>query len=770
MKPLEENADFPVKNLRLKALNVMGLAVLLALGTPISSFAQNLLPWDASFQNGVGKTYPMALVGGLNSPQLSEVDLNNDGIQDLFVFDRSGNKPLTFINDGVTGQSSYRYEPDYLTGFPTIINWVLLRDFNGDGIMDLFTFPNLQLNGIMAYKGMYVDNKIHFEVIEFERPLNVIYFSPSSGNDLPIFISNIDYPAIDDLDCDGDLDILTFNSTGGFIELYENQSIERGFGRDTLLFSLTERCWGGLFESGSSNQVDLSSGPNDCFSPMIGEAPVEERHTGSTLLTFDADGDGDRELLLGDVSFDAINYLTNQGDCETAWMGLQDPAFPSDDQSVNLPVFPAAYHIDINNDDQMEIMVAPNVDAGGESKDVLWQYSKGVGEGSSGFGLVRKDWLVSDMIDLGENSYPCFVDFNQDGVMDVVVGNGTFYEPLGAKNARVFYYENQGTDNDPAFQLQHEDVFALNQFSQAATDFAPTFGDLDGDKDLDAIIGEINGQLFYAENTAGEGQAMAFSSVQYGYMGIDIGFNSRPQLVDVNGDGLLDLLIGEMSGNINYFENQGTETNPSFASDPTISPNAMVWGGVVAQTDGLAFSGYSSPFLTMVDEEWQLFVGNRIGTIERYGDINGNLDGTFTYLGEVPGIDVGTEATISLANIGDDEFLDLIIGNQRGGIEVWHTPYAPLLNVSSVGDRSSAAISWRISPNPTRDEFELRLEKEGVKTWQWDIYAATGQRIANGQANSRIARTSLSGQPTGVYWVRIQVDGQIATRKLILLD
>ena len=770
MKPLVEKPVFPIKNLRVNALNVLKLGLFFACFYPTMPLAQTLQAWDVAFQDETGESFPMPLVGGLNSPQLSAVDLNADGVLDLYIFDRSGNKQLTFINEGIPGQSSYRYAPEYLEGFPDVINWVLLRDFNEDGIMDLFSFPNLQLNGIVAYKGSIKEGKIHFDLIEFDRPLNVIYFSPSSGSDLPIFISNIDYPAIDDLDCDGDLDILTFNSTGGYIELYENQSIERGFGKDTLLFDLQERCWGGLFESGSSNLVDLSDGPDDCFSPGLTSSPVEIRHTGSTLLTFDADDDGDRELILGDVSFDALNYLTNEGDCQTAWMGSQDPAFPSDDQSVNLPVFPAAYYLDVNNDGVEEIMVAPNVDAGGESQQVLWQYSRGVGEGTGGFGLVRKDWLVSEMVDVGENSYPCFVDYNQDGVMDIVVGNGTFYEPLGAKNARVFYFENTGSNDLPLFELRQQDLFSLNQFSQAATDFSPTFGDLDGDNDLDALIGEINGQLFYAENTAGEGQPMSFANVQYGYMDIDVGFNSRPQLVDVNGDQLLDLLIGEQSGNINYFPNQGTATNPVFAEDPNQAPNQMVWGGVVAPTDGLAFSGYSSPFLTKVDEEWQLFVGNRIGTVQRYGDIQGNLDGNFTLLGDVPGIDVGAEATIGLANIGGDEYLNLIVGNKRGGIELWETPYAPFLNVSVTGEPEALALDWQIVPNPSRDYFQIDIKEEGFLDWQWEVFAANGQRMQAGHSQVSSEQISLAAYPSGVYWIRIRMGGRLATQKILLLD
>jgi len=42
--------------------------------------------------------YPWA--GGLNNPQFSNADLDHDGLQDLVVFDRTGNKLLTFRNNG----------------------------------------------------------------------------------------------------------------------------------------------------------------------------------------------------------------------------------------------------------------------------------------------------------------------------------------------------------------------------------------------------------------------------------------------------------------------------------------------------------------------------------------------------------------------------------------------------------------------------------------------------------------------------------------------
>ncbi|MEZ4963458.1 MAG: hypothetical protein R2830_26790 [Saprospiraceae bacterium] len=47
-----------------------------------------------------GEQLRSAWAGGLNAPQWSAVDLDDDGKLDLYAFDRAGNMHLTFINAG----------------------------------------------------------------------------------------------------------------------------------------------------------------------------------------------------------------------------------------------------------------------------------------------------------------------------------------------------------------------------------------------------------------------------------------------------------------------------------------------------------------------------------------------------------------------------------------------------------------------------------------------------------------------------------------------
>ena len=74
-------------------------------------YAQMILNRDTSLnftENGL--IYKSPLDGGINSGQFSEIDLNLDGIMDIIVFDKSGNKLNPYINDN----GNYIYAPQYL--------------------------------------------------------------------------------------------------------------------------------------------------------------------------------------------------------------------------------------------------------------------------------------------------------------------------------------------------------------------------------------------------------------------------------------------------------------------------------------------------------------------------------------------------------------------------------------------------------------------------------------------------------------------------------
>ena len=99
--------------------------------------------------------------GGFNSAQISKIDLNNDQIEDLFIFDRSSNKVITFFSIN----NEFIYTPQYENKFPSnLSNWVLLRDYNNDGKKDIFSYIS---GGIGVWKNTSNFNEISFHSSTF---------------------------------------------------------------------------------------------------------------------------------------------------------------------------------------------------------------------------------------------------------------------------------------------------------------------------------------------------------------------------------------------------------------------------------------------------------------------------------------------------------------------------------------------------------------------------------------------------------------------------
>src|SRR3954452_14492084 len=95
---------------------------------------------------------------------------------------------------------------------------------------------------------------------------------------------------------------------------------------------------------------------------------------------------------------------------------------------------------------------------------------------------------------------------------------------------------------------------------------AQSFADLDGDGDLDAVVGDFTGALRYFENT-GSAIAPVFTQqtgVANPFNGVDVGGYSTPSFADLDGDGDLDAVVGEFGGTLRYFENTGSATAPAF--------------------------------------------------------------------------------------------------------------------------------------------------------------------------------------------------------------
>ncbi len=269
-----------------------------------------------------------------------------------------------------------------------------------------------------------------------------------------------------------------------------------------------------------------------------------------------------------------------------------------------------------------------------------------------------------DGIDVGDYSAPTFADLDGDGDLDLVVG-----ESYGVLN----YYENTGTGSQPIFTERTGTANPLDGIGRGGINVGdystPTFADLDGDGDLDLVVGGGDGVLNYYENTGSRSQPSFTERTGVGnpLAGIDVGFYSTPTFTDLDDDGDPDLVVGEEDGILNYYENTGSRSQPSFtkrfgAANPL--PDVDVGDG-------------STPAFADLDNDGDpdLVVGEWDGTLHHYENTGSRSQPDFTArIGAVKplgGIDVSDLSTPTFGDLDGDGDPDLVVGEWDGNLNYY---------------------------------------------------------------------------------------------------
>src|SRR5690606_36561847 len=197
-------------------------------------------------------------------------------------------------------------------------------------------------------------------------------------------------------------------------------------------------------------------------------------HSGSTSLLLDIDGDGDKDLLLGDLSNNHIKLLVNHGTPQKAWMNEIDNTFPSYNQAAKMEVFLAAYHVDVNNDGKRDLIITSNDRNDSERNNHIWLYLNQGEDNNPEFVLFTKSFLIENTISVGAGSHPCFVDVNQDGLIDLLLGGNGLIPSDGSRATWIEYYQNTGTADNPEYTRITNDYLEFRGFANAALSLAPT--------------------------------------------------------------------------------------------------------------------------------------------------------------------------------------------------------------------------------------------------------------------------------------------------------
>jgi predicted nucleic acid-binding Zn ribbon protein len=247
------------------------------------------------------------------------------------------------------------------------------------------------------------------------------------------------------------------------------------------------------------------------------------------------------------------------------------------------------------------------------------------------------------LANVGYLSSPTFVDIDGNGTLDVFSGNS-------ARN--MLYFKNTGTTIAPAFAAAETNPFDLTKGGYSS------FVDINGDGTLDAFVGTRAGNMLFFKNT-GTTSTPGFAAAETNPFDLTtVGVSSTPTFVDIDGNGTLDAFSGKSNGDILYFKNTGTTTNPLFAA-PVINPFDLTNAGA-----------YSNPTFVDIDGDgkFDALIGNKNGDKLFFTNIGTTTVPAFAapIVNPFGLTNFGTYSTPSFADINGDGNLDAFVGGFDG--------------------------------------------------------------------------------------------------------
>jgi len=616
-------------------------------------------------------------IPSLSFSQPRFADLNADGDYDM-ILGNIDDHPLYFENTGTASNPAFRPGTD-------IFSVVSYLDAEMGVFVDLDNDDDLDFI-CGGYTGLNFYENIGDSAHPQLRKIDSFFQGLNVGSN-PV-------PTLADLDADGDADLLTGLSENGAIKFFENTGSP-----DSAIF----------LESNAQTWIDVGLYAYPYFS--------------------DIDNDGDYDLLVGKDGTGFIFYR-NTGDSSQWQWQPENSLFAGIAQTTywNSPCL-----VDLNND---------------QKKDLVYGTAAGplnyfINSGT----LTTPAWTAQSspfggVLDVGGASSPFLIDFDYDGDLDLL--SGTQLGPIK-------YFENTGTPAGPAWEEKSNYFSSISHSIYSAV----TAGDVNGDSLPDIITGDLNGGLFFHRNN---GSGFTYNSAVFS--GIDIGDWSAPVLVDMDNDNDLDIVAGNENGNLFYFENTGTPDSASWQAIPGYFGNIDVGTNCVPAAGDIDHDGDIDIVTGDIWGEVHYFKNDAGSWIEEPAVVSGISGGqnTAPALGDLDG---DGDLDITLGNYGGT-FNYFQNNNPSSTIQSgapvlaetprlfqnYPNPFNPSTTISFYLPRASR-VSLKIFNSLGEEVTTLFSGSQipGFHSYLWDG----------------------SGMASGIYLYRLQADNFMETHPMILL-
>ena len=712
------------------------------------------LDQDIPIKNDPGEDLRLAWAGGLNAAQFNAMDLNEDGNDDLVLYDRMASKIITFL----AAENNYVAAPQYEELFPEgVYNWLLLRDYNCDGRKDVFTGDVL---GIKVYKNITtIPGELKWEQHLFQTGFGgtasavLLTENPATKIKVNLQLQFDDLPSISDVDGDGDLDIMNIQYAGHTVEFHRNLSAEKNLPCDSLEYMRVTRSWGNVKECYCG---EFTFDGEDCPPTAGGRT----KHSGGkSLLAIDLDGDQAQDLLFSEAECNQLFALSNKG-------SSVDPvidnftAFPQNNP-VNFVVFPAAYYEDVDFDGKKDLIATPNIFSkeffNSDLNKSTWLYKNTGSNSAPSFSFVQPDFLQSEMIDVGDNAVPAFADYDGDGDFDMLISSHSSDD----FTSRVYLYENTGSISTPAFQLVSDDYlgFSTSRFYNVKIHIT----DINSDQTNDLLFSATNfdtgvTRIYFLNNNSQT--SLDFNGATLQVLDFALTSSENVYFSDVNTDGLSDILAGRSEGNLEYWRNNGIAGSPSFLLEDESflglgsSPLRQDLATAIADLDNDGRADIIIADQTGRPGIVSDFRNAESAENEVVNDILFN-QALSTYVAK----NLGGRTWPAVVNLYNTNKPAVVFGNTLGGIHILkHDDGSSLPEIPQI----------HIYPNPALNDDVVHVQAD--RTGTMEIFSVIGKRLGKPVVlnGNEVYRYALPPLASGLYLLKFTANDKSNTKRFVI--
>ena len=383
--------------------------------------------------------------------------------------------------------------------------------------------------------------------------------------------------------------------------------------------------------------------------------------------------------------------------------------------------------------------------------------------------------IIIDPIN-GSSRHFEIVDLNEDDLPEIIVSNAN-------SDTYTLYWNLGNGDFENAIDIA---AGVDSAFSTAAAD-------IDGDNDLDIVLGVVNGSgLHWIENVDGQG---SYGPIQT----IDPSISSaRLQLVtDVDGDGDLDIISNTSNTPLRvvWYENtdgQGTFNTQHTITDTGLYNNFMDIGDIDGDGD-VDFLGNSPERLSWrpsiegqgnygeenIISESPPFARARLIDFDLDGDLDilfnnnnaSNPSATIAWFENIDGQgNFSAIQTVSTglpypneyftADLDGDGDLDIVFQSSRANqpqMLAW------IENTSTLGFTEQAIAQLKVYPNPTQNILFIESSVEITAATLLDL---SGKMLYS--SKTTLDQINMSGMTSGIYFLELSAGSSTVTKKIIV--